>query len=756
MSQPFCLADLYRLRTPSQPAVSPDGRRVAFILQGFRKKENDRYQNLWLAGTDGREAPHRLTRGFTKDSAPAWSPDGRLLAFLSTREHELEVAAALAEQEGPAGGSGRDGAPSGQGSDSGAGLDEPKPQIWVFDMEQGGEPRQLTWREEGVSQFDWSPDGTRIVFASRDPTPAQRDYLKSIRGKQAGGQGKGADEARGPLVIGRVQHKHDAHGYLDEVRTHLFVVDVANREARRLTQGPCDETDPRWSPDGRWIVFVSNRTGDPDNNRRTDLWLVSPDGKEARRLTRGDVDARLPRWSPDGRHVAFVAAAREPENGYVLRHLMCVSAADALPVANLESCVGEGWSSIGGIVPDAVAGDPVPSARVYPVATSRTPVRTLTGDLDRTVLGDPVWLDRERLVVLVADRGQTRLALTSLDGGPTFAFPVADRGCTLHGAHASGETVVVLLDRPGSGPDLFAVAPSDLGRQGAEDRAVRLTAVNAAVFAGRTPARYERIEFNNSDGDAVEALVALPPGFDPARGRAPLIVHPHGGPMWHDTPAFQFDEQYWAGQGYLVLLVNYRGSIGYGEAFCRVIQGRWGPLEHDDLMSGVQAVIDRGWADPDRLFCTGFSQGGIMTNWAVGHSHVFRAAVTEHGMWDYVAAFGTDDCHLWWQDDLGVPWQNEAGYRAISPMAGVTGIRTPLLITAGEVDWRCPLSQAEQLYLALKKRGVPTKLVIYQGERHAVDRPRRAVDRLRRICRWFAEYGGQPFSDASAEGYPPD
>lgn len=158
-----------------------------------------------------------------------------------------------------------------------------------------------------------------------------------------------------------------------------------------------------------------------------------------------------------------------------------------------------------------------------------------------------------------------------------------------------------------------------------------------------------------------------------------------GRPIWFDT-------QYLASQGYLVLLVNYRGSISYGERFCAVIRGDWGHREHDDVMSGVQAVLDRGWADPDLLYCTGFSQGGIMTNWAVGHTDIFRAAASEHGMWDYTAAYGTDDCHLWWQDDIGVPWQNEEKHRTMSPSSGLQNIRTPLLITAGEVDWRCPLS----------------------------------------------------------------
>jgi dipeptidyl aminopeptidase/acylaminoacyl peptidase len=341
-----------------------------------------------------------------------------------------------------------------------------------------------------------------------------------------------------------------------------------------------------------------------------------------------------------------------------------------------------------------------------------------------------------------------------LNAGAEFVFPGEDdRLCTLTmGAHAGGDRLVVGLARPETGADLWALDLKALGSPPVP--LTRLTRSNSELFSSRRSATYERVQFDNGDGQTVEGLVAVPPGLVPGRERAPLIVKIHGGPMAYDSPDFRFDVQYLAGLGYLVLMVNYRGSISYGEDFCQVIRGDWGPREHDDVMSGVEALVARGWADPDRLFCTGFSQGGIMTNWAVGHTDRFRAAVSEHGMWDYVSSFGTDDCHLWWQDDMGVPWQNPDQYRKTSPMSGVANINTPLLITAGELDWRCPLSQAEQLYVALKKRGVPAQLVIYQGERHAISKPRRAIDRIRRIAGWFARYGGQPWADDSAEGYP--
>lgn len=706
MAKRLALRDIYRVKSLSGLALAPDGASAAYVQSEYIEGADARTANLWVVSLSGGE-PHRLTRMKSSDAAPRWSPDGRYLAFLSDRPKELELQS-VEEWEKPA--------------DK---ADRPVSQIWVFDMRYGGEPRQLTDRPEGVDSFDWSPDGRAIVFAARDPSETEQEYLKGIRDQ----------EKPKPIVINRVQHKADGKGYLDTVKTHLFIVDVPSREVRRLTEGSANEEQPVWSPDGQWILFHSNRTGDADNNRRIDLWVIRPDGQEAGRLTRGDVGAYSATFSPDGTEVVFVSS-RAPENSYLLERLFVVSLADRVAVPALADAIGQGWSRIGGIVPDQVDGDPVHHARVYPVPTDKTPMRCLSESFDGTI-GEVVAYLADGIMVLAHHRAQQKLVKFGLDGSWEILAPTERIG-TLGDADINAAGMVVIYNRPEHAQEVYRLSTAGLQR---------LTSVNQWLDE-RTLGETHWVSYRNHDGIEVEAVVLCPPDFEPGRDRAPLLVNIHGGPMWYDTTQFEFDTQYWANRGYLVLMPNYRGSISYGETFCQSIQGDWGPREHDDVMCGVDHLLNLGWTREEALFCTGFSQGGIMTNWAVGHTDRFQAAVSEHGMWDYMSAFGTDDCHLWWQDDIGVPWQNRAVYERIAPMSGVASIHTPLLITAGEHDWRCPLNQAEELYLSLKKRGIPTELVIYQAEHHAISRPERAIDRLSRIDAWLAQYGGVPVKES--------
>lgn len=699
MTTALTLDDSYLVKKLSSPALSPDGAFVAYLQSEAIRGADATATNLWIVPTAG-GSPHRLTRLKSRDAQPKWSPDGRYLAFCSDRPKELEF---THEDEWN-----KETTP------------EQHAQIWLFDMRWGGDARQITNCSEGVSHFNWSPDSASLVFSARDPSSEETQYLKDIRNTKK----------PSPIVINRVQHKYDGQGYLDNVRTHLFVIDVATREVRPLTEGPASEDHPVWSPDGQWIMFSSNRTGDADNNQRVDLWLIHPDGSDVSRITHGDVGAFSARFSPDSGQVAFLTS-NAPENSYVLERLFVVNVTDATPVASFGT-LGKGWSATGGIVPDDVIGDPVYHARVYPVPKRLTPMRLVSESFDGMIAGIASWTD-DHIIVLAHHRAQLKLIRFALDGQWEVMAP-RDRVGTLTEADANPHGIATLYNRPEHAQEIYHLANGNLQR---------LTHANRWL-EDRQVGQHHWIQYPNHDGQIIEAVVLTPPGFEPGCDTAPLLVNIHGGPMSYDTARFEFDTQYWANRGYVVLMPNYRGSISYGEAFCQSIQGDWGPREHNDVMCGIDYLIEQGWTSENRLFCTGFSQGGIMTNWAIGHTNRFRAAVSEHGMWDYASAFGTDDCHLWWQDDLGVPWQNPDAYYRTSPMSGLSAIRTPLLITAGEQDWRCPLNQAEELYLALKKRGVPSELIIYPGEHHAITRPSRAIDRLKRIDGWLAKYGGIP------------
>jgi len=717
-ARPWGLGDYFRVRTIREPALSPDGRLAAFLVDAGREAQDDRITELYVTATDQLAPPHRLTQSTGQLASPAWSPDGRYLAVLAARERPL----VWPSPKEPA-----------TGGDAPAA--KPKPQVWVFDMSRGGDPRCLTDRAEGVVAFEWAPDGQSLVVVSRDPSPDQTRYLLSIRdGRHPG-----------PWVVKRARIKQDGQGYLDDVPTHLFLVALATGETVPLTTGPASEHDPHWSPDGEWVLFRSNRTGQPDLNGRQDLWMIRRDQSAVVRVTQGDVSAGAAAFSPDGKRIVYVSP-QNPESGYTIAHVFQVAAAAAVPCDGLESPLGGGFASVGGVVPPLRDGaDPVRHARAYPTPEGRTPHMLLTSDAPGPVRSALTWIDSDHVMALLVDHGPSQLVSIGSDADPGIhTLAPGDRVGSIEAyAHRGGVTVVV-LNRPDTATELYRVDK--------DQSLVRLTTLNQAAFQGRQVPHYRWFRFPNPDGDQVEGVVAVP-----AAGHAPfpLIAIPHGGPGASDAITYRFDHQYWVGLGYAVLLLNYRGSVSYGEEWQAAIRGDWGRREHADLMAGVDFLVAEGIADSQRLFCTGFSYGGVMTNWAVGHTDRFRAAVTEHGMWDYASMFGHGDTDLHWQDGWGLPWQNPEGYRRSSPMTAADNIRTPLLITAGEQDWRCPVAQAEQLYAAVVRRGVPAELVVYPGEHHAWQtRPSRALDRIRRITEWFGRFGGITPADEAEEAAP--
>ncbi|WP_227377047.1 S9 family peptidase [Haladaptatus halobius] len=676
MTETFELTDFYDLTLAADIALSPDGDRLAFVASEFDRDEDERRTSQFVVPTDGSDDPYRLSRASDAGS-PKWSPDGSKLGFLAARDEDT----ALSVRD-DSDGEGAEDAEDGENDAAGTGDEEPKSQVWVFDLERGGDARQVTDREEGVREFDWGPESDRLVVAARDPTEAEQEYLADQRDG-------------GPVEIERLQHRFDGKGFLDDVTTYLFVVDVATREERRLdntygggTYEPMSGLRPTWGPER--IAFISNRTERPDDSSVMDVYTIDPDRSDLRRVTDSELTAGAPRWSSDGSRLAFVGS--DATNWHV-------------------------------------------PTQVYVAEDDE--YRSITASLDRTVshASRLRWLDDETVLAPIADEGSVRLVRCFADGSdPEFAFGSRGDYRTIRTFDFAGEKAAFLLTEPETVGDLYAMDAGEL----ATGEPTRLTDLNGAFEETHAMPGCQRVVFENDAGDDIEGIAYYPPDFVPDDpDPRPLVVSIHGGPVSYDAPEFQFEYAYWADRGYVVLRPNYRGSSSYGREFSEVIRGKWGPREVEDVLAGVDHLVERGWVDSDRTFVTGFSYGGITTGYLVTSTNRFAAAAAEHGIYDLRSCYGTDDAHKWWENDFGLPWENPEAYDAASSITDVGNVETPLLVTAGGEDWRCPPSQSEQLYVSVKKQGVPSKLVVYPDENHNIGDPDRAVHRLEQLTEWF-------------------
>jgi len=572
-----------------------------------------------------------------------------------------------------------------------------RPQLFVLPL-QGGEARQLTSLGRGAGAARWSHNGDRLAFAAKVD-------VKEIA-EQEGHTDENGKQPRVRIVT-RVKYQADGEGLLESLRKHLFVVDVdGNSEARQITDGDWDDGEPAWSPDGRHIAFTSSRERDRDLTMLNDVWLVPSTGGRARRLTRHRGQASTPSFSPDGQQVAFYGHEQGWRYG-ARTELLCVAPGGG-EVRSLSDSL------------DAELGNVALSDARDPFAAQ-----------------PPHWLpDGRGLLALVSRNGSA--AAWRFDAAGGEPRPLFEGPCEVASFSASrdGGRLACAMSDPLHPYEVFTGDASEQ-RQVTHENADWLESVDLQPV--------EPFSVTSTDGQQVAGWLMKPRGFA-ARKKYPLVLEVHGGPEAMYSWSFFHEFQLLAARGYGVLFTNPRGSKGYGEAFTARIFADWGNQDYLDCMAAVDAATSFGWVDAQRLGVTGGSYGGFMTAWLVGHTDRFAAAVATRGCYNFSSFYGTSDIGPTFGDYIlgGPVYERSELYHERSPLTYAPRMRTPLLLIHNEGDLRCPMEQAEQLFVRLRRLGkVETELIRFPEESHGLSRsgrPDRRVERLERIVGWFDRF----------------
>ncbi len=531
-------------------------------------------------------------------------------------------------------------------------------QVFVRYMDAEGASTQVTRLEETPDNLVWSPDGKYLAFTML--VPEKESWVPRLPGRP--------DSARwtaAPRIIDRLVYRRDRRGFLEDGFTHIFVVPATGGTPRQVTSGSFDHGAPQWTPDGRTLVFSGLREPEAEYAwRESELYAVDVEGGAVRQITRRKGPDQSPMISPDGRYVAYL--------GYDFTD------------------------------------DTYRDADLYVARLDGSGVRLLTGSFDRAPEALR-WAPNGREIYFdVASEGSYNLHAATLDGR---VRPVTRGVHQLRttGVSRNGTFVGVWSDpyNPGDVVRFTASAP--------EPR--RLTRVNEDVLANVELGKVEEVWYTMPDGFRVQGWIVKPPHFDPAR-KYPLQLHIHGGPHAMYGVGFSLAFQEHAANDYVVLYTNPRGSTGYGSAFGNAIKNAYPGKDYDDLMAGVDLVLAKGYVDPQNLFVTGCSGGGVLTAWIVGHTDRFRAASANCPVTNWLSFVGTTDGASWYRNFAKLPWEDPSEHLRRSPLMYVGNVKTPTMLMTGVNDLRTPMPQTEEFYQALKLRKVPTAMIRFNDEWH--------------------------------------
>jgi acylaminoacyl-peptidase len=698
--------DLYGIRVPTEPRISPDGRTVAFTVQTVAPRRDGYRHSLWLAPFDASAPARQVTIGAKNDRAARWSPDGRTLAFLSDRRPLVEE-----EPDAP----------------------DPKEredsvQIHLLPLD-GGEARRLTNLPRGVDGFEWSPDGSHLL-ALTSSAGATRD--EDARRRRRGPQKPTDPPESDYRYLDRLRYMVNAAGFTYDKIAQIWLVDAASGEARRLTRGRSPIQAPIWSPDGRRIAYAVENRGDRDLVFMSEIHVVDVETGRDVRVTSTNGYFDKPAWLPDSDTLA-VLGHRWPAAGGS-RNDIWLFAADGSEAGPRDGRNLTGVHDL--MVASGMNSDVTPGEEPRLIPSADGAWLLFTAPVRGSYELWRVALPRGR----AATESDRPPAVERLTEGRHYISGWDAVPARRDGRPSAAMRVAVIRSSATELPEVFtfeAAARTSVGRE-----LGRVTELN--VEAERSVDLVEPEErWWTVDGHDVQGWHLPARGVN---GPAPMVVEIHGGPhtLYGWTPVLEF--QVLAAAGIGVFYANPRGSEGYGQDFNAANFADWGDGPMRDVMTGVDALVAEGKADPERLGVTGGSYGGYLTSWIVGHTERFRAAITCRSVNDLTSQMTTGDIAgpAFGTLELGAaPWEDPDLYRRLSPITYAANIRTPLLIQHSENDVRTPIGQAEQLFTVLRSLRRPVRLMRVPEETHELTRsgtPFRRAENLVQVRAWFRHF----------------
>jgi dipeptidyl aminopeptidase/acylaminoacyl peptidase len=690
--------DLLAVKVVSDPQVSPDGKWVVYVVAELDREAGKTNSDLWLVPVAGGE-PKRLTTSQATDNHPRWSPDGKSIAFTSSR-----------------GGS---------------------TQVWLLPID-GGEARQLTKLPIDVSGPMWSPRGDHIAFTA--------EVYPGTTPEETARKDKEREESKSKArIYDRLMIRH-WDKWDEGKRSHLFVADAKTGAARDLTPKLDGNTPPgpfggsneyAFSPDGKTLAFTAEPLKDPAWSTNTDIWTVAVEGGAPTNVTAANpaADAQ-PAFSPDGKRLAWLSQARsgfESDQWVLTVRNLETGVTDHLTGALDRPLLSFLWQDDRSFlaVVDHLGTEPIihfevvaEDGHLRAESLSRVPLTPST---------DPKTRELEERIL-----NPVKL-LTEAKGGVCSAVQYEPKTkAIVFVAHAANRPAELFRVDPKQPVDVQKLLDPDI-----PFRAHQLTRHNDPLLAELDLARAEGFTFTGADGDKVAGWLIRPPGFVPGK-KYPVVLLIHGGPQgaWHDEWHNRWNYALFAAPGYAVVAINPRGSTGYGQKFTDQISRDWTGRVYEDLMKGLDhALGNYPFLDADRVAALGGSYGGFMVNWIAGHTDRFRALISHAGVFDLTSKYGTTE-ELWfpeWEFG-GPPWEQAEHYRAHSPSECVANFRTPTLVIHGALDFRVPDAQGLGMFTALQRRGVPSRFLFFPDEGHWILKPANRGVWWREVHAWLDRY----------------